>query len=77
MAASNGGSASAGPLGASREVIAHAAAQHPCDADAASVPCPCGDCVAVVCTSCGEPVFVAIRAGTCCEHARDLIARST
>lgn len=71
------GGASAPPAGASAEVLAHHARQHPCppDAPCLHVPCPCGGALALVCGDCGEPVYVVLLRPDAppCVHARELI----
>jgi hypothetical protein len=57
----------------STEALVHHARQHPCpDADPIHMPCPCGNAIALVCPSCSEPVFIAVRSDTWCEHAQEL-----
>jgi hypothetical protein len=65
------------PVGASAEVIHAHARAHACgeQAGASEVMCPCGQTVALVCTVCGEPVFLAVEPGTWCEHDRRAVAR--
>lgn len=64
-----------GRAGASEEVIRHHAEQHPCPAETnvREVDCPCGATRALVCDGCREPVFIAVRPGTWCEHAQQLM----
>lgn len=60
------------PLGASEEVLRHHAEQHGCpedDSPPREVMCPCGTTVAIVCASCGDPVFICVKPGTWCQHA--------
>lgn len=58
------------PLGASTEVMLHHLAEHPCkNAHALEYPCPCGCAVAILCSECGEPLFLAVDPEEWCEHA--------
>lgn len=34
--------------------------------------CPCGRTVVLLCALCDWPIFVAVRQGTYCEHAREM-----
>ena len=58
------------PVGASPEVTLHAITQHPCEnGRAIHCPCPCGTAVVVICSECGEAVFLAADTENWCVHA--------
>lgn len=64
-------------VGASREIIAHHAAQHACpDVGPCRVrACPCGRALAIHCAWCELPVFVVAAPGVpYCEHLREAVA---
>lgn len=60
------------PIPLSLELIRHHEDLHPCRAGTVGVECPCGDCLAMMCPSCDQPLFVACKRGTWCQHAREL-----
>ena len=61
-------------VGASSEVIAEHADRHcrRCSGAGYRAPCPCGDAIVIVCEECG-PVFIALRPGTFCRHAGEVL----
>ena len=59
--------------GASREVLAHHARQHGCGAVLDGRFCPCDDAIAFVCSACDRVVFLAVRPGTWCAHAAEVL----
>jgi hypothetical protein len=62
----------------SREVIEEHARNHPCGPNepVIQIPCPCGGCIALACSKCKNPVFVALAPETKepCEHAKEVMA---
>jgi hypothetical protein len=66
--------------GASEEVLRHHVAQHERECaleDFRACWCPCRRAIAFVCTSCGEPMLLALDP-TCepCSHARELLGEA-
>lgn len=59
------------PVGASVEVAVHHATQHRCtDGHAIEQWCPCGSCFIVLCSECGDAVFLVVNpARDWCRHA--------
>jgi hypothetical protein len=64
-------SAAAHPsVGASPEIIREHICRHGCsDFGIVEKRCPCGKSVAMICTECAEPMFLAVEPGTWCKHA--------
>jgi hypothetical protein len=58
-------------IGASPEIIRHHLSHHPCkDAHPIEVLCPCGNAVAILCSECGDPMFLAVNPEVWCDHAQ-------
>lgn len=66
-------SAAAPVIGASLEVTLHHIAMHPCEgACSLERVCPCGRCIAVLCSECGDVVFIVADPDDWCIHAEVL-----
>jgi hypothetical protein len=60
-------------IGASPEVIRHHLDVHPCKtARVLETECPCGHAVALICSECAEPLFLAVNSEDWCSHAEQM-----
>lgn len=58
------------PVPSSDEVVEHHALSHECEGDVMEIWCPCKNAVLVFCDDCDQALFLIVRPGTWCEHAR-------